>query len=190
MVFKQFWRKLIAAAIVLMVFLALGASVMLYRRIRAKGLPVVFISRIWRRIKWVALDVVILLLVLVVFLSRRWGQGRLVFMNWVNWPPCDFSQPTKPKPLPWGLSRRVARWFGADAYDGVENAVSVRCDWVSGEGARRSMGGWVMPPIGPETPERAIGGGRAVLYLHGNAGNRAVAHRVRLYQLLRRLGYC
>ena len=46
-----------------------------------------------------------------------------------------------------------------------------------------------MPPLRPAMIESGSKGGSAVLYLHGNAGNRAVAHRVRLYKTLQQLGY-
>lgn len=100
-------------------------------------------------------------------------QSLLVFMHWLNWPTFRWKEPSQPSgafvQLVGGLLRRGA--WNAAAFSGISNACPFEV-----QGALGMVRGWRYPRQGP--------GRLTVLYVHGNAGNIAVYHRVLLYRLL------
>eukprot|EP00930_Biecheleria_cincta_P048853 TRINITY_DN34110_c0_g1_i1.p1 TRINITY_DN34110_c0_g1~~TRINITY_DN34110_c0_g1_i1.p1 ORF type:complete len:319 (-),score=24.93 TRINITY_DN34110_c0_g1_i1:12-968(-) len=114
--------------------------------------------------------------ILSIFLASPKAQSLLVFVQWLNWPPFEWSEPSKPSP---SWARSIASYLGplhsgAFAFDGLSGAEPLTI--VSPNGRLR---GWRISRYGT--------GECTILYLHGNAGNIAVAHRVELYKLLARL---
>ncbi|KAL1526857.1 hypothetical protein AB1Y20_015548 [Prymnesium parvum] len=125
------------------------------------------------------------------------AQALLVFLWWADWPPADWDAPLLPFPC---ISKSVCAWDAAEGawlpprprgldlnglmlapFEGVRvrNASAFRVATRRPDGAQ--LGVWVMH--GPTPGE---GGRRDVaIYAHGNGGNRALAHRVKLYEQAR-----
>lgn len=116
----------------------------------------------------------LLCLGLALLVASKRAQSLLVFVQWLNWPPFDWESPASPSPG-WVqlLSPIAIRLFGrnARAFAGLPTAMP-----FTAEGPHGAVCGWRIPRRGA--------GECTVLYLHGNAGNIAVSHRVQLYELL------
>mmetsp|Transcript_25171 Transcript_25171/g.46127 ORF Transcript_25171/g.46127 Transcript_25171/m.46127 type:complete len:321 (-) Transcript_25171:21-983(-) len=116
--------------------------------------------------------IALLVALIAVLLSSSRAQALLVFVHWVNWPPFEWSAPETPSPE-WvqALSSLVGQGLSSGAFLGLPSARAIS---IAGEAG--VLRGWRIPRVGA--------GECVVLYLHGNAGNIAVDHRVRLYKLL------
>mmetsp|Transcript_19401 Transcript_19401/g.43673 ORF Transcript_19401/g.43673 Transcript_19401/m.43673 type:complete len:325 (-) Transcript_19401:30-1004(-) len=121
------------------------------------------------------LFIALLVAVIGALFSSSKAQSLLVFVHWVNWPPFEWSDPSKPSSQ-WvqALSSFTGQGLSSGAFAGLPSAVPIS---TPGEGG--TLRGWRIPRVGA--------GECVVLYLHGNAGNIAVDHRVRLYRLLAEL---
>ena len=129
-------------------------------------------------------------------------QGLLVFLWFVDWPPAAWDAPMLPFPC-W--SKAACRWdedelawmpprgtrvpdpLSIFTFPGtrVGNATSARIP-TKRQGVK--LGAWVM--CGSSSGESCSSSGVTLIYAHGNAGNRATGHRVKLYeQLLRNTAY-
>jgi len=104
-------------------------------------------------------------------------QSLLVFLQWLNWPPFDSTNPEKASPawahrvaalLTFFQPRLELRWR---AFNGLTGAAP-----FCAKGSKGRLTGLHLPRSAP--------GRHAVLYLHGNAGNITEGHRVELYKIL------
>ena len=155
-------------------------------------------------VKFGAAVIIISAALFIVALLSPTIQSSLVCLHHFNWPPVDLRSPQVAQRLPWPLGvldSRAAKFLrdtgllsdAARSFDGIEGAEPFAVESSAGRGALR---GWVVAGAGncsapPAAASAPFGSGECpvVLYLHGNAGNRAVAHRVRLYRTLgQRLG--
>ena len=118
-------------------------------------------------------------------------QGIAVYAHILNWPPCSLDKPNYSAEKEGGAAlifRGVAdmlgdvfesyllpEWGGnIKLYSGVGHELQA---WNVSAGP--GLNGW---RIAPRTASRTEGI-TTVLYLHGNGGNRATAHRVELYKV-------
>lgn len=123
----------------------------------------------------VAVSVALVAVLAGVLFSER-VQSLLVFVQWLNWPPISWSDPEQPSPTWARTAGSYLSWWtwSTQAFEGLPGARP-----LSVESAAGTLRGWRIPGVEGGGPRRMV-----VLYLHGNAGNMAVKHRVLLYQLL------
>mmetsp|Transcript_69521 Transcript_69521/g.193432 ORF Transcript_69521/g.193432 Transcript_69521/m.193432 type:complete len:341 (-) Transcript_69521:318-1340(-) len=108
----------------------------------------------------------------VLLFSPR-AQSLIVFAQWLNWPPFSWAAPEAPS-ASWAWP--VSHLFGRLDWSFVAFRGLTGVKPFTAKGSMGTIRGWRIPRTGP--------GNRTVIYLHGNAGNVAVHHRVLLYQLL------
>ena len=139
------------------------------------------------------------------FASSARLQGLLLFVWVLDWPPADWDAPMLPFPC-W--SKAACRWDEVESawippggsfrpgdlrtwvadplsffsFRGVRvlNATAIR---VPTARPGVTLGAWVMHGASGRGRVHS-GSGFTLLYAHGNAGNRATEHRVRLYENL------
>jgi len=99
-------------------------------------------------------------------------QSLFVFVQWVNWPPFTWEAPETPSTSwAWWIDRHLGLFnWHCKAHQGLG------AETFEVHGSLGIVRGWRLPRSGT--------GKRVVLYLHGNAGNIAVHHRVKLYETL------
>eukprot|EP00928_Gymnodinium_smaydae_P044990 TRINITY_DN30030_c0_g1_i1.p1 TRINITY_DN30030_c0_g1~~TRINITY_DN30030_c0_g1_i1.p1 ORF type:complete len:316 (-),score=40.66 TRINITY_DN30030_c0_g1_i1:90-1037(-) len=124
--------------------------------------------------KWYRLISACIVVAIAALITSWEAQSLVVFVWWLNWPRFDWADPAKPSPA-WAhtlgkIIGRVKR--DAIPFDGFPDATPIVT-----RGAKGTLRGWRLPRKGS--------GRCVVLYLHGNAGNIVVEHRVKLYELLR-----
>ena len=76
----------------------------------------------------------------LVAITRKWIQGVLVFLNVINWPPCDFEAPRRRVDLPWIVKKLTPILpDGAQGFEGLEKAscISACKNGEHGEGVVR-----------------------------------------------------
>lgn len=124
----------------------------------------------------VAIIGVVGVLALVVLLCSDKGQSVAVFLQWLNWPPFSWSEPDRPSP---GWAILIGSFLEPWRAEAVGFAGLPQATPFSVQGSLGVLRGWRIP-----RKQSSANGTCTVMYLHGNAGNIALLHRVQLYELL------
>ncbi|KAJ3360467.1 hypothetical protein GGF31_003239 [Allomyces arbusculus] len=129
-------------------------------------------------LRWILRSLLVLMGIVAVLMMFPTLQRGLIYMNWVHWPLGDLSAPEQ-FGLRHGFVHNVRLVSTKGATLGAWHLVS---DPTLAPVRRSVLDPAAADPVPPSTqigPNDTV-----ILYLHGNAGNRATGRRVRFYQTL------